>query len=247
VASNVSVQTPFRTQPQHQHQSRGRSETCLYNGLSKLHPLVLLLTLFLVAPASAVEITGRVVGQNGEGIAQAVVFVQAFPAGISLPSDKQFAVMDQVNKTFVPTVLPIVVGTEVYFPNHDQIHHHVYSFSRTKSFELPLYKGEEAPPVLFDKIGAVKIGCNIHDWMSGVILVLPTPYFATTDETGWFVLSALPPGTYSLACWHELSQAKVEETVQQVQVDGNAAAVSFTLSLTAPRPRPSIYGGRGYP
>jgi plastocyanin len=245
MASNVSVQTPFRIQPQ--HQSRGRSETCPYSGLSKLHPLVLLLTLSLVASASAAEITGRVVGQNGEGIAQAVIFVQALPSGTSLPSDKQLAVMDQVNKTFVPGVLPIVVGTEVHFPNHDQIHHHVYSFSRTKSFELPLYKEEEAPPVLFDKVGAVKIGCNIHDWMSGVILVLPTPYFATSDGTGRFVLRDLPPGTYSLACWHELSQAKIEETVQQVQVDENAAAVTFTLSLTAPRPRPSVYGGRGYP
>ena len=204
------------------------------------------MTLSLVTPASAVEVTGRVVGQNGEGIAQAVVFVQALPAGVSLPSDKRSAIMDQINKTFVPAVLPIMVGTEVRFPNHDQIHHHVYSFSRTKSFELPLYKGEEAPPVLFDKAGAVKIGCNIHDWMSGVILVLPTPYFALTDETGRFILRDLPAGTYPLACWHELSQVKVEETVQQVRADENAGAVTFTLSLTAPRSRPSLYGGRGY-
>ncbi|HEV8716631.1 MAG TPA: methylamine utilization protein [Candidatus Binatia bacterium] len=185
-------------------------------------------------------------GQNGEGIAQAVIFVQALPAGAALPADKRSAIMDQINKEFVPAVLPIMVGTEVRFPNHDQIHHHVYSFSRTKSFELPLYKGEEAPPILFDKTGAVKIGCNIHDWMSGVILVLPTPYFAMTDETGRFVLRDLPSGTFPLACWHELSQAKIEETRQQVQLDGNAAEVTFTLSLTAPRSRPSLYGGRGY-
>ena len=100
--------------------------------------------------------------------------------------------------------------------------------------------------MLFDKVGAVKIGCNIHDWMAGVILVLPTPYFAETDETGQFVLRDLPPGTYPLACWHELSQAKVEETTRQVQAGGSAAAVTFTLSLTAPRSRPSLYGGRGY-
>ena len=245
MVANVSVQTIFRVHSK--HQSGGRSETCPYSGrLRKLCPLVLLMTLSLVAPASAAEVTGRVVGQNGEGIAQAVVFVQALPAGASLPSDKRSAVMDQVNKTFVPGVLPIVVGTEVHFPNHDQIHHHVYSFSRTKSFELPLYRGEEAPPVLFDKAGVVKVGCNIHDWMSSVILVLPTPYFATSDGTGRFVLRDLPPGTYSLACWHELSQVKVEEIMQQVRVDENVAEVTFTLSLTAPRSRPSVYGGRGY-
>jgi plastocyanin len=244
MVAKVSVQTMFRVQ--HKPQSPHGLQTCPAREFPQLCVLVLVLTFSLVAPASAVEITGRVMGPNGQGIAQAVVFVQALPLGTSPPPAQRLAVMDQINKTFVPTVLPIMVGTEVHFPNHDQIHHHVYSFSRTKSFELPLYKGEDAPPVLFDKVGAVKIGCNIHDWMSGVILVLPTPYFATTDETGRFVLRDLPPGTYPLACWHELSQVKIEETVQQVQVNADAAEVAFTLSLTAPRARPSVSGGRGY-
>ena len=111
------------------------------------------------------------------------VFVdRARRPALRAPADARTAVMDQVNKEFVPHVLPVAVGTEVSFPNHDQIHHHVYSFSRTKTFEIPLYKGEAAPPVRFDQVGAVKLGCNIHDWMSGVILVVPTPYFAMTDE-----------------------------------------------------------------
>jgi plastocyanin len=186
------------------------------------------------------------VGQNGEGIAQAVVFVQMLPAEVPVPAGLKSTVMDQIHQEFVPALLPIAVGTDVRFPNHDQIHHHVYSFSRTKSFELPLYKGEEALPVRFDKPGVAKVGCNIHDWMSGIILVLPTPYFATTDETGRFVLRDLPPGTYPLACWHELSQVKVEETAQQIQAGGNAAEVTFTLSLTIPRSRPASRRGGGY-
>jgi plastocyanin len=199
-----------------------------------------------VEPSLGAEITGRVIGQDGEGIPQAVVFVQALPAGTPLPSDKQSAAMDQINKEFVPGVLPIVIGTEVRFPNYDQIHHHVYSFSRTKSFELPLYRGEEASPVLFDKEGVVKVGCNIHDWMSGIILVLPTPYFAVTDEAGKFVLRDLPAGTHPLVCWHELSQTKVENTVQQVQLGANAQEVTFTLPLTTPRSRPASRRGGGY-
>jgi len=172
--------------------------------------------------------------------------VQSLPPGTPVPADKRSAALDQINKEFIPAVLPVVVGTEVRFPNHDQIHHHVYSFSRTKSFELPLYRGEEAPPVLFDKAGVVKVGCNIHDWMSGIILVLPTPYFATSDETGRFVLRDLPPGTYSLVSWHELSQTKVEETAQQVEVRTNTSEITFTLSLTASRARPASRRGGGY-
>jgi plastocyanin len=199
----------------------------------------------LYAPASGATITGRVVGTDGKGIAQAVVFVQALPVGISLPGQNQRAVMDQIHKTFVPAVLPVTVGSEVHFPNNDQIHHHVYSFSRTKSFELPLYKGEAVSPVLFDKAGVVKIGCNIHDWMAAVILVVPTPFYTVTNEAGEFTLSGLPPGTYPLVCWHELSQSKVEETVQQIRVEQGIAEVTFSLSLAPARARLPVQGVRG--
>ena len=104
------------------------------------------------AVCRAGEINGRVTDAQGNGIAEAVVFVQDMPGVAVQRAGSPRAVMDQVHKQFVPHVLPVVVGTEVSFPNHDQIHHHVYSFSRTRTFEIPLYKGEEAPPVLFDKV-----------------------------------------------------------------------------------------------
>jgi plastocyanin len=198
-----------------------------------------------VCAVAAPSITGRVTGPDGKGIAEAVVFVQEPVADAA--AGTRSATMDQINKTFVPGLLPIVVGTRVHFPNHDQIHHHVYSFSRTKSFELPLYKGEDAPPVLFDKAGVVKVGCNIHDWMSGIILVLPTPWFAVTDAEGQFALADLPRGTYKLAAWHEYSKEKVENTLQSVQVGMGTPEVDFKLSLTAARPRPAVHGARREP
>jgi len=202
--------------------------------------------LLLVSPSFAGEVKGQVVNAGGKGVAQAVVFVSELPSGVVPNSQPRSAIMDQIQKQYVPHVLPIVVGTEVHFPNHDQILHHVYSFSQTKSFEIPLYKGEMAAPVRFDKVGAIKIGCNIHDWMSGVILVLPTPYYAMTDKTGGFVLQDLPSGTYPLTCWHELSQVKVADTVQKVEVNGDTSEVRFTLSLKSVRPRLPVHGGRGY-
>jgi hypothetical protein len=153
-------------------------------------------------------------------------------------------VVDQVEKTFVPGLLPIEVGTLVRFPNHDQIHHHVYSFSPAKTFELPLYKGEQAPAVLFDKTGVVKIGCNIHDWMSGIILVLPSAHFAVTDADGRFVLEDLPPATYVVAAWHAQSKLKPEEAAQSVTLAHEPVRVDFTLPVTPARPRPAMHGVR---
>jgi len=198
------------------------------------------------SPASSgPSVSGTVTGTDGKGIADAVVFVQD-PLPATVPR-RAAQVVDQINKTFVPDLLPVVVGTLVHFPNHDQIHHHVYSFSPAKTFELPLYKGEDAAPVLFDKVGVVKIGCNIHDWMSGIILVLPTPYFAVTDRDGKFTLSDLPSGSYALSAWHALSKVKPEDATQTVRVNEAVAQAAFTLPLSPARPRRAMHGARAEP
>ena len=191
------------------------------------------------APVAGAEISGRVVNPRGEPVHEAVVFVDRLPGGASPPPAAGTAVMDQVNKEFVPHILPVAVGTLVSFPNHDQIHHHVYSLSRANTFEIPLYKGETAAPIRFDQTGAVKVGCNIHDWMSGVILVVPTPYFAMTDEQGAFTLRDLPAGAYGVVAWAEGSKVKVDETRQTLTASDAATPATFTLDVAARRARPA--------
>jgi plastocyanin len=198
------------------------------------------LMLAQTAAASASGIVGRVVDADGKGVSDAVVFIEAPAAKASSAR----ATMDQVDKTFVPGVLPITVGTQVNFPNRDQIRHHVYSFSRAKRFELPLYKGEEAAPVLFDKAGVVKIGCNIHDWMSAVILVLPNTHYAVTDESGRFSLEGLEQGAHAVAAWHAQSREKTEDLTQRVQLDATDLELEFRLTLAPARARPATRGAR---
>ena len=77
--------------------------------------------------------------------------------------------MDQVDRAFVPDLLVIPVGSTVEFPNSDSVSHQIYSFSPTKRFQLPLYRGKPYPPVQFDQAGIVTLGCNIHDDMLAYI------------------------------------------------------------------------------
>jgi plastocyanin len=200
---------------------------------------------FLAQVCSAASVSGRVTTPDGKPVADAVVFVQEEIARAT--TAPRPATMDQIDKTFVPGLLPIVAGTRVSFPNHDQIHHHVYSFSRTKTFELPLYKGEDATPVLFDKVGVVKVGCNIHDWMSGIILVLPTPWFARTDTDGRFNVENVPGGKHTFVAWHEHSKQKPEDTAQSVSSDANVSELNFKLTIGNARPRPAMRGSRRDP
>lgn len=197
----------------------------------------------LASNALARTVSGQVLGEDGKPIANAVVFVQD-PASLPPAAASSPAIMDQFNKTFVPEMLPIVVGTQVRFPNRDQIRHHVYSFSRPKRFELPLYKGEDAPPVLFDKPGVVKIGCNIHDWMSAIILVLPNDHFAVTKEDGTFTLPSLEAGQYTITAWHAQSRDKTEDVAQHITIADQDPRLTFKIALAPVRARPATRGAR---
>jgi plastocyanin len=136
---------------------------------------------------------------RGAPVADAVVY--AVPdAKKPPPPPSRHAVLDQKNRMFVPHVLPIQTGTAVTFPNSDNVRHQVYSFSPAKKFQLPLYAGTPAAPVVFDKPGVVTVGCNIHDQMSAYLVVVDTPYFALAAG-GRAELPGLPEGKYDVWVW----------------------------------------------
>lgn len=153
--------------------------------------------------AQGAGITVNVSDQNGEPVKQVAVYIERVRGGVksSGPAGRPHAVMDQKDHAFVPHVLIVEAGTEVDFPNSDAVSHHVYSFSPAKKFELPLYKGRQYPPVQFDEPGLVTLGCNIHDDMVGYILVVETPYYVLTNESGVARFAGLPADEYAVHVW----------------------------------------------
>ena len=183
-------------------------------------------------PSGALEAT--VSDEGGSPVDDAVVYLAAAtgraPAG---------ATMDQVDRAFVPAVLPVEVGAAVQFPNRDTIKHHVYSLSPAKKFEIKLYSGTP-PPVIFDKPGEVVIGCGIHDWMVAHIFVAPSPYFARTSG-GRALLRDVPAGSHELRVWHPRMRAATETTGQKVMLGpGQPSKVTFTLPLKPERKLPRM-------
>jgi plastocyanin len=131
----------------------------------------------------------------------AVVYLEgSFSKPASLPT-KQVA---QKDLAFIPALLPIQVGTKVEFPNLEtDTYHNIFSYSPAKRFDLGRYRPDEkpVPSVVFDVPGLITLRCDIHEHMRGLILVLATPHFATTDENGHFRLTGLPAGHYTLKAW----------------------------------------------
>jgi plastocyanin len=203
-----------------------------------------LLGLTLARAALGADLDAVVKNDRGAPVAEAVVI--AVP-DIAPPKPARIKVeqVEQIDQEFVPRVKPVLVGSAVSFPNHDTVRHHVYSFSPAKRFDLPLYVGTPANPVVFDTAGVVTIGCNIHDWMVGYIYVSESPYYATTDARGTARLAGLPPGAYTVRVWHPQLAVPEGSTRQRVELTGTAQ-VEWKLSLKpevrirrAPAPRGS--------
>jgi len=121
--------------------------------------------------------------------------------------------LDQKNETFVPHVLPVLVGTKVRFLNSDDVYHNVFSFSPAKTFDLGRYKKGKTRSVTFDRPGIVKVYCDIHTQMNAFILVLENPYFALTGDDGSFEIHDIPAGTYVLKAWHGRGPEKAQAVV----------------------------------
>lgn len=150
---------------------------------------------------TAATVQVQVFDGAGKPLSDAVAFLESRETR-SASRPLQGAEMAQVGKQFDPKVLVIPVGTSVQFPNRDSVRHHVYSFSPAKPFELKLYTGTAANPVVFDKPGVAVFVCNIHDNMTAWIVVVDTPYFGRSAAPGKVVLANVPAGSYSLRVWH---------------------------------------------
>jgi hypothetical protein len=185
-------------------------------------------------PSAAATLTGRVLEEaKGTPIADAVVYVHVpaqsgpgLPPGIPGFRTPRPAVLDQVDVQFMPRVLVVGVGTTVHFPNSDNIHHNIYSFSRTKKFDLGLFKGQGGS-ITFNKPGEVKIYCNIHPEMGALILVTHHALFGTTDAEGRFRIANIPPGRHVLRAVHVLSRG----TMQPIEVGGDDLSLELRLKL----------------
>lgn len=132
----------------------------------------------------------------------AVVYLEGDFSSAAARAIKTPGQVAQKNIAFAPDLLPVLVGTAVEFPNMDDTYHNVFSYSKTKRFDLGRYRKDEKPTtIVFDKPGAVTIHCEIHERMRGTILVLETPYFQKTDTAGHYRLEHLPAGSYVLKAW----------------------------------------------
>jgi plastocyanin len=185
--------------------------------------LIVVIAGFTLA-ASAGTISGQVSGISG----QSVVYVDAI-SGKTFPAPAEHPVIDQKGLVYQPHVTAVLVGTTVDFLNSDSVAHNVFWTSiggnKKLGHNLGTWPKGEKKSFKFDAPGAVPILCNVHPEMSAYLVVVPTPYFATSDQAGNYKIENVPDGSYTVIAWHE----GAKNQSKPVSVSGDTKA-DFTLS-----------------
>jgi plastocyanin len=191
--------------------------------------------------AEKVTVSGTVTGGGTLGPGGTVLWLKRADGATPRPSPSRNKVMNQSNKTFVPRVLAVTVGSTVDFRNKDEIFHNVFSLSRPNQFDAGLYKGGQGYTKSFTSPGPVQILCNIHSSMIGYVVVVDSPWYGQADEAGNFQIRGVPPGEYLLEAWHESASSTTKSKIT-VGAGGARVAVKIGADKRAPSYVPDKYG-----
>jgi len=164
--------------------------------------VVLLLNVSLVVTAATgATVSGTVKLRERGDASRVVVYIEKARGDYFPPEDHP--IMDQVNLAFVPYVLPVLMGTTVDFHNSDDVLNNIFTPSWAgRKFNLGTYPRGVVRSYTFDRLGEIKLLCNIHPDMEGYILALQNPYFAIPDDGGGYRIDNVPPGRYTLRIWY---------------------------------------------
>lgn len=178
----------------------------------------------LIQAAEAPLLNVKIVDVNGKALPDAVLELPASTAaaGAHGAVNMHPVSMDQVNVQFSPRVLLITQGQRVFFPNSDNIRHHVYSFSAAKTFEIKLYAENPGEPIVFDSPGIVVLGCNIHDSMIGYIYVADSGQAAKSDDNGLLTIETAAD-VQTVSVWHpsfaDTGQSRLSLKLEELPVE----------------------------
>jgi hypothetical protein len=187
------------------------------------------------------------VNKANQGLSNTVVYIKQAEGTFSLPSEP--AVLDQVAKTFVPHILPVLAGTKMMITTQDNFRHTIATRDELGCLDKTYYgqkiepvgdqtvdqvkkankiyiqtwaKGEKEIIDIFGKPCKVRFYCDEHIRMDAWLVILSNPYFALTDKEGKYQIQSVPPGDYELGVWHEvLGEQATKITVTEGDTEAN--------------------------
>jgi plastocyanin len=146
------------------------------------------------------------------------------------------ATLDQNGCHYKPHVLGVMARQEINITNSDPTTHNIH-FLQGKNPDWNQSQPNGAPALKHSLNAAeqmAQVKCNQHPWMKAYVGVMKHPFFAVSDETGKFTISAVPPGKYTVVAWHEGATGPGTEKTMEVTVPAKGPATAdFSFGATA--------------
>jgi hypothetical protein len=163
-----------------------------------------------------------------DGLQNVVIYVRSGYEGKLYKPPTEPVLLDQKGCTYIPHVVTVMTNQDLKIRNSERTFHNVHaqanlntSFNIGQPTEGSEYSHRFAKPEM-----PVKIGCDMHSWMSSYVGVFDHPFHTVTAISGAYELR-LPPGKYEIVAWHE----KYGERTASVEVaDQGTAELNFTFS-----------------
>jgi plastocyanin len=158
------------------------------------------------------------------------VFVRVVGSLPATPVPKEPVVIDQRKCVYGPRVVGMRLGQTLQVRNDDQLLHNVHSSSAVgNSFNIaqPIAGMVYSFTPKTEEV-MMKLGCDVHRWMTAYVGVVTNPYFAVSGPDGSFEISNVPAGKYTIEAWHE--QLGVVTSAVIVK-SGAAATASLTYEI----------------
>jgi hypothetical protein len=168
------------------------------------------------------------IDSNG-GLANVIVYLKDITKGKTAPAEPVALV--NVKCMFSPRAQGAMVSGQVKISSEDSVLHNTHpqnAETNATIFNVALpFKGFSVTKPLPGMPMMIKVKCDAHEWMHAWIMELDHPYYTTTGADGHFTIKDVPPGTYTLAVWHE---AAGEKSTPVVVVAGQTATAKIALA-----------------
>lgn len=211
--------------------------------------LISLALAVLSSHALAGNLQVLVLDKEGKPVADAVVMVVPANKGAAKAALPMQVTIVQEKMRFVPAVSVVAVGARASFVNNDSWEHHVrgsaagfaqFSTAGSGGFELRIDGKPEGKPArsaeaVFEKAGAVLLGCHIHGSMRGHVYVSESPWAVLTGTDGIANVEQIPDGAAQVKVWH--ADQLIDIAPQQTTVSAAPGKATLQLSVVPRRRR----------
>ena len=163
------------------------------------------------------------------GLANVIVYLKDVTKGKAASTEPLALVNTKC--MFSPRAQGAMVSQQIKISSDDTVLHNTHpqnAETNATIFNVALpFKGFSVTKPLPNMPMMIKVKCDAHEWMHAWILELEHPYYATTGGDGHFTIKDVPPGTYTLAVWHE---AAGEKSAPVVVAAGQSVKPKITLA-----------------